>query len=200
MGLFNKIFRRKINPKIEDKNLPSFWEDDYCQIEIVPRKNIEHIEKSIKQIDEFTEKTRTENGFTDIFMREDLPFPTINAELRTDYFEKLLAEKGFEKAMKIRFDGYTIIECSKTTSNAYSLPCFNFFYDCNDEFINNIWISTSLITASDHFNKTLEALYELGESCEMILINWNSSELIDLAKRNQIKEYLMSYWKQYDNR
>lgn len=195
MGLFNKIFGRKINPKIEDKNLPSFWEDDYCQIEIVPRKNIEHIEKSIKQIDEFTEKTRTENGFTDIFMREDLPFPTINAELRTDYFEKLLAEKGFEKAMKIRFDGYTIIECSKTTSNAYSLPCFNFFYDCNDEFINNIWISTSLITASDHFNKTLEALYELGESCEMVLINWNRSELIDLAKRNQIKEYLMSYWK-----
>lgn len=195
MGLFDKIFGRKMNPKIEDENLPSFWEDDYCQIEIVPRKNIEHIEKSIKQIDEFTEKTRTENGFTDIFMREDLPFPTINEELRTDYFEKLLAEKGFEKAMKIRYDGYTIIECSKTTSNAYSLPCFNFFYDCNDEFINNIWISTSLITSNDHFNKILEALYELGESCEMVLINWNSSELIDLADRNQIKEYLMSYWK-----
>lgn len=195
MGLFDKIFGRKMNPKIEDENLSSFWEDEYCQIEIVPRKNIEHIEKSIKQIDEFTEKTRTENGFTDIFMREDLPFPTINEELRTDYFEKLLAEKGFEKAMKIRYDGYTIIECSKTTSNAYSLPCFNFFYDCNDEFINNIWISTSLITSNDHFNKILEALYELGESCEMVLINWNSSELIDLADRNQIKEYLMSYWK-----
>lgn len=184
-----------MNPKIEDENLPSFWEDDYCQIEIVPRKNIEHIEKSIKQIDEFTEKTRTENGFTDIFMREDLPFPTINEELRTDYFEKLLAEMGFEKAMKIRYDGYTIIECSKTTSNAYSLPCFNFFYDCDNEFINNIWISTSLITSNDHFNKILEALYELGESCEMVLINWNSSELIDLVDRNQIKEYLMSYWK-----
>lgn len=195
MGLFDKIFGRKMNPKIEDENLPSFWEDDYCQIEIVPRKNIEHIEKSIKQIDEFTEKTRTENGFTDIFMREDLPFPTINEELRTDYFEKLLAEMGFEKAMKIRYDGYTIIECSKTTSNAYSLPCFNFFYDCDNEFINNIWISTSLITSNDHFNKILEALYELGESCEMVLINWNSSELIDLADRNQIKEYLMSYWK-----
>lgn len=195
MGLFDKIFGRKMNPKIEDENLPSFWEDDYCQIEIVPRKNIEHIEKSIKQIDEFTEKTRTENGFTDIFMREDLPFPTINEELRTDYFEKLLAEMGFEKAMKIRYDGYTIIECSKTTSNAYSLPCFNFFYDCDNEFINNIWISTSLITSNDHFNKILEALYELGESCEMVLINWNSSELIDLVDRNQIKEYLMSYWK-----
>lgn len=195
MGLFNKIFGRNTIPKIEDENLPSFWEDDYCQIEIVPRKNIEHIEKSIKQIDEFTEKTRTEYGFTDIFMRESLPFPTRNEEFSTDYFEKLFIENGFEKATKIRYDGYKIIDCSKTTSNAFSLPCFNFFYDCNEEFINNIWISTSLITSNDYFRKILEALYEIGESCELVLIDWNSSELIDLTDRIQIKKYLMSYWK-----
>ncbi|WP_221392913.1 hypothetical protein [Dyadobacter sp. NIV53] len=195
MGLFDKILRRNTSPKNEDENLPLFWEDNYCQIEIIPRKNIEQIEKSIKQIDEFIEKTRTEYGFTDIFMREGLLFPTINEEFRTDYFEKLLTEKGFEKAMKIRYDGYTIIDCSKTTSNAFSLPCFNFFYDCNDVFINNIWISTSLITSNDHFTKILEALYELGETCELVLIDWNSSELIDLTDRNQVKQYLMSYWK-----
>lgn len=195
MGLFDKIFGRKKNPEIEDENLPSFWEDDYCQIEIIPRKNIEHIDKSIKQIDEFTEKTRTEYGFTDIFVREGLPFPTINEELRTDYFEKLLTEKGFEKAMKIRYDGYTIIDCSKTTSNAFSLPCFNIFYDCEDEFVKNVWISISLITSNEHYTKILETLYELGEGCDLVLIDWNSSELIDLSNRQQIKDYLMSYWK-----
>jgi hypothetical protein len=195
MRLFDKIFGRKKNPEMKDENLPSFWEDDYCQIEIVPRKNIEHIDKSIKQIDEFTEKTRTEYGFTDIFVREDLPFPNINEELRIEYFEKLLNEKGFEKAMKIRYDGYTIIECSKTTSNAFSLPCFNFFYDCEDEFIKNIWISISLITSAEHYSKILETLYELGEGCDLVLIDWNSSELIDLSNRKQIESYLMSYWK-----
>lgn len=195
MRLFDKIFGRKKNPEIEDENLPSFWEDDYCQIEIVPRENIEHIKKSLKQIDEFTEKTRTEYGFTDIFVREGLPSPTINEELRTDYFEKLLTEKGFEEAMKIRFDGYTIIECSKTTSNAFSLPCFNFFYNCEDEFIENIWISISIITSTEHYNKILEALYELGEGFNLVLIDWNSSELIDLSNRKQIERYLMSYCK-----
>lgn len=195
MRLFDKIFGRKKNPEMEDENLPSFWEDDYCQIEIVPRKNIEHIDNSIKQIDEFTEKTRTEYGFTDILVREDLPFPTINEELRSDYFEKLMNEKGFEKAMKIRYDGYTIIECSKTTSNAFSLPCFNFFYDCEEEFIKNIWISISLITSVAHYSKLLETLYELGEDCDLVLIDWNSSEQIDLSNREQIESYLMSYWK-----
>ena len=195
MGIFGKIFGRKNISQNEDKNLPSFWEDDYCQVEIVPRKNVEHIQTSIKQIVDFTEKTRTEYGFTAIFMREGMPFPTLNEELRIDYLEKLLTEKGFEKAKQIRYDGYTITDFSKTTSNAFSLPCFNFFYDCKDEFINNIWSSTSLITSTDHFNKILETLYELGEGCELVLINWNSSELIDLSDRKQIEKYLMSYWK-----
>ncbi len=138
MGIFGKIFGRKNISQNEDKNLPSFWEDDYCQVEIVPRKNVAHIQTSIKQIVDFTEKTRTEYGFTAIFMREGMPFPTLNEELRIDYLEKLLTEKGFEKAKQIRYDGYTITDCSKTTSNAFSLPCFNFFYVFKDEFINNI--------------------------------------------------------------
>ena len=66
MGLFEKIFRRITNPKIEDESLPSFWEDDYCQIEIVPRQNLENIKSTINQIDNFTEnleKLRTLSSF-----------------------------------------------------------------------------------------------------------------------------------------
>jgi hypothetical protein len=188
MGLLDKIFGRQSKHKNVDKELPFFWE-------IVPRKNIDHIKDSINKIEEFTKKTRTENGFTDIYLREGLPFPTLSEELRVDYFEKALNDKGFEKATQVRYDGNTIIECSSKTSNAFTLPCFNFFYDCKGEFINNIWISNSLITSTDNFNKILEALYELGESCELVLINWNSSELVDLTDRNQITEYLMRDWK-----
>jgi len=195
MRLFDKIFGRKSNPKNEDENLPSFWEDDYCQIEIVPRQNIENIKSSIKQIDNFTDNTKTVYGYTDIFAREGLPFPTKDEEYRIDAFEKLLIERGFKKATQIRYDGYTIIHCSNKTSNALSLPCFNFFYDCENEFLKNIWVSTSLITSTELFDIILETLYELGESYELILINWNSSELVDLTNRNQIKDYLMSYWK-----
>lgn len=48
MELFDKIFKRKTNTKMNEENLPSFWEDDYCQIEIVPRKNIENTINPIK--------------------------------------------------------------------------------------------------------------------------------------------------------
>ncbi|MBL0294162.1 MAG: hypothetical protein IPQ04_07820 [Saprospiraceae bacterium] len=195
MGLLDKIFGRKNEVKIDYTEMPFYWEDDYCQIEIVPKQNIENIKYSIKQIDNFTESTKTEYGFTDIFIRKGLPFPTKNEEYRIDAFEKLLVEKGFKKATQIRYESYTIINCSNKTSNALSLPCFNFFYDCDEEFLKNIWISTSLITSKEHFDIISETLYELGESYELILINWNSCELVDLSNRNQIKDYLMNYWK-----
>lgn len=191
MRLFDKIFKRQTKTKNEDKDLPSFWEDEYCQIEIVPRKNIQQIKNSVEQIEKFTKGTRTEYGFTDIFAREVLLSPTLNEELRIDFFENLLSKKGFEKAKQIRYEGYTIIDCSITTSNAFSLSCFTFFYDCKDEFIKNIWVSTSCVTSTDHFNKILETLYELGETCELVLIDWNSSKLIDLTNRNEIKGYLI---------
>lgn len=195
MGLLNKIFRRKSKMR---EDLPSLWEDDYCQIEIASRKNIQHIQFTIKQIEEFTEKVKTDYGFTDIFARKDLAFPTLNEELRVDSFEDFLNEKGFKKAQKIYYQGHKIIDCSKYTSNVFSLSSFHIFYDGHDEFIKNIWISISFNTSISHGDKIIEALYELGEGHELVLIDWNTSELIDLTDKKQIKNYLRSYSDQYD--
>jgi hypothetical protein len=38
-------------------------------------------------------------------------------------------------------------------------------------------------------------LYRLGEECEMILVDWNSMELIDLRNRYQINNYLSYFCK-----
>jgi len=192
MGILNKIFGRKTPKKEKNDTMPFFWEDDFCQIEIVPRENDDHITKSIKDIEEFTTKTKTENGFTDIYMREELPFQTSNEEIRKDYFEQLLSRNGFEKARQISYDGRKIIDCSPETTNAYSVGTFNIFYDGKDEFVSNVWI-TSLQISKDELGKILETLYEVGEETQSILIDWNSLELIDLSNRNQIKKYLMKY-------
>ncbi len=190
MGLLNKIFGRNSKQR---EHLPSLWEDDYCQIEIAPRKNIQHIQFTIKQIEEFTEKVRTDYGFTDIFARKDLPFTTLNEELRVDSFEKFLNKKGFKKAQKIYYQGHKVIECSKSTSNAFSLSSFHIFYDGHEEFIKNIWVSISYHTSISHSDKIIETLYELGEGYELVLVDWNTSDLIDLTDKKQIKNYLRSF-------
>ena len=195
MRLFDKIFGRQTKIKNDYKELPILWEDDYCQIEIVPRRNIKNIISSTDIIENFTKKAGTDYGFTDIYMREALPFPTINEELRIDYFENFLTGKGFERAKQIRHNGSKIIDCSTISLDVFSLPCFNFFYDYENGFIKNIWISTSNITSEDYCSKILETLYEIGESNDLVLIDRNCSNLIDLTDRKQIKDYLVLYFR-----
>lgn len=191
MGIFDKIFKKKSPDKEPYDKMPFYWIDDFCQIEIVPRKNIEHIKRSIKTIEKFELNTRTENGFTDIYIREDLPFPTSDEEFRKDYFDKLMAKNGLLVAKQINYDGRKIIECSAETTNAFSFGSFNIFYDCKNGLVTNIWI-TSLHSSKEHFDNILETLYEIGEEMQLILIDWNSSELIDLSNRNQIMKYLLN--------
>lgn len=190
MGFFEKLFRRQAKVKTEAKNLPSFWEDDYCQIEIVPRKNVEHIDATVKQIAAFTEAKNTAFGFTDVFVRKGLPFSTLGQEFRVDTFESFLSSKGFVKREQILYNGRTVIDCSRDSSNAFSLSNFLIFYDCQGDFIKNIWISNSHIVSNDQFKIILETLYDLGESYEFVLVDWNSLELVNLADKKQIKEYL----------
>lgn len=175
--------------------MPSFWEDDYCQIEIVPAKNREHINTVISQIEEHVRKTRAKSGFTDSFTRADLPFPLLAEQISVDHFERDLTAKGFVKAAQIRYDGDTIIDCSATTTNAFSLPSFHFFYDCKDGFINTCWMSTSLITSTDDFNKIAAVLHEYGKKHGLILIDWDSCELVELSDMTRVEAYLMGYWK-----
>jgi hypothetical protein len=191
MGLFSFLkFRKsdKIN-KIEfDPNeyVPSFWEDDYCQIEIVPSENKTFIQRQARQIDELASKSRTDYGFTETFARGPMPVTTISKEIRIDYFEKTLTDFKFQKARHIRYDKSEILNCETGKTKALGFSNFTIFFDTEDEFVKNIWINIGLIISAPQFDLIQEALYNLGEECELILIDWNSLKLFDLSNRNQI--------------
>ena len=93
-----KIFRQRTTAKNEfkaDSYLPSFWEDDYCQIEIAPVENKEYILKTIGQISDLANNSRTDFGFTETFGRGQMPVKTYSKEIRTDYLEKLLTGSNY---------------------------------------------------------------------------------------------------------
>ena len=200
MGLFSFLRRRMSNqlpvPGTDpNEYVPAFWDDDFCQIEIVPKENKEFIEQQIGQIDDFSAKSKVDGGFTDIFVRGKMPTPTISKELRADYLEKTLLSFQFLKAKRIRFDGREILDCETGDTRAFGFSNFTIFFDIQGEFVKNIWIDIHLIVSAPQFDTIQAALYTLGEECELVLIDWNSSELFDLAYKNQIEKYLTGYWK-----
>jgi hypothetical protein len=200
MGLFSffNFLKADKTQKIEfDQNeyVPSFWEDDYCQIEIVPSENREFIQKQSEQIDELASNSRTEYGFTETFGRGPMPVTTISKEIRVDYFEKTLTDFKFQKARHIRYDKSEILNCDGGKTKAFGFSNFTIFFDTEDEFVKNIWLDIGLIVSAPQFDLIQNTLYTLGEECELVLIDWNSLRLYDLADRGQIQDYLMWHFK-----
>jgi hypothetical protein len=141
------------------------------------------------------EKSKTEFGFTDTFGRGQMPTTTLSKEFRTDYLQTLLTGFEFEKAKNINYDNSKIIDCQTGLTKAYGFQSFTIFFDTKGDFINNIWISSSLITSNKEYNLIKSALYSLGEECEVVMVDWNSSQIVDLGNKNQIDNYLKGYWK-----
>jgi len=195
MKLFSflkSIRKDKENTSVDtDEYIPSFWDDDYCQIEIVPKENKPFILKQASQIDDFSETTRTESGFTDIFVRGEMPTTTLSKKIRLDYLEKTLLSFKFEKAKHIYFDGRRILDCDNGDTKAFGFLGFTIFCDIDGEFVKNIWLHVELIASTAQLDLIKNALYTLGEECEVVLIDWNTSKLFDLANRTAVQKYLM---------
>ncbi len=174
--------------------IPSFWEDDYCQVEIVPLENKTFINKQFGQIEDLSAKSKTNYGFTDTFVRGPKPTPTISKEIRVDYLESLLSRFQFLKAKFIRFEK-EILNCETGSTKAFGFPSFTIFFDTKGEFVKNIWVHIGIIISAPQFDNIQSALYALDEECELMLVDWNSLELFDLADQTQIEQYLSRSWK-----
>ena len=190
-----KIFGQKTTVNKEDNYLPSFWEDDFCQIEIVPFENREFIAKTIGQVNELTSNSNIDFGFTKIFAREQIPVTTFSKEIRTDYFHNLLISYEFEKAESVLYDSQKTIECETGSTKAYGFHNFTIFFETENEFVKNIWISVDLIVSKRQYDLIKSVLNSLGEECEMLLVDWNVQELFDLTDKTQIDKYLNYHWK-----
>jgi hypothetical protein len=200
MGLFSffKFLKVDNTRKIEfDSNeyIPAFWEDDYCQVEIVPSENRDFFQKQSGQIEELASNSRTEYGFTETFGRGLMPVTTVSKQIRVGYFEKTLTEFKFQKARHIRYDKSEVLNCETEKTKAFGFSNFTIYFDTEDEFVKNIWIGTGVIISAPQFDLIQNALYTLGEECELVLIDWNSLRIYDLADRKQIQSYLKWHFK-----
>lgn len=200
MGLLNflkflGIDRIAKEEKSPTEFIPAFWEDDYCQKEIIPVENRSFILDQIKLIEESTKETKTDYGFTALFEREAMPIETISKEIRVGYLEKTLLSYQFKKANKIWYEQSKLLDCEKGKTKAFGLPSFTIFFDTEKEIVKNIWLHIELIVDGTQFAMIEAALYTLGEECGLAFIDWDSLQLFDLADKKQIQEYLMDYWK-----
>jgi hypothetical protein len=95
----------KSNKRTEPEYVPILWEDDYCQIELIPQENLTFSKQQINDTSSFAEEHRTELGYTNVFIRKENSTPTSSKEIRTDYLTHALISFQLPQLTRMRYEG-----------------------------------------------------------------------------------------------
>jgi len=175
------------------KYIPTCWEDDYCQVELIPRENQVFTRQQVEDANLFAEDHKTEFGYTAVFIREGNPIKTISKEIRADYLRSTLISFELPELRRVRYEGGGSKSLRGSKIYAFGIPCFTVFFDTEDEFVKNIWVKFNLITSINEFDIILSSLYNLGVGNDLMLVDWDSDDIIDIQNKNQIRNYLAEW-------
>jgi hypothetical protein len=160
-----------------------YHEDDFCQIEIVPKENLSELIKQADNISDFT----SENGYSDIYVREENKVSLKTKKISKSELESLLTKLGTEKHTEI-ITGYgSDYKIKSENTIGFGKDYSAVYFDFENDIVKNIWITN--LYGLNHEN-VINTLSEIGEKWNLIMMDWNSSELIDLSNKKMIEKYL----------
>lgn len=168
-----------------------FHEDDYCQIEIIPKENYNYCLVQCSNIEDFASEHLDVNGigYTDVFIRDDNKIPLSTINLKKDYL-KICIESVFPKFDRVE-TGYS--SYSKEALNTCAFGLNNnvivfFDYDKND-IVQNIWLTLDIADKIDIAN-TEKLVHKLSKVSELLLVDWGWCEVYLLTDTEPILQYL----------
>ncbi|MDC8003878.1 hypothetical protein POV27_07430 [Aureisphaera galaxeae] len=163
-----------------------YHEDDFGQIEIVPVENFDRLITEAQNVKDFAEKHFTGAGYSAMYEREETGLKLVDRKIEVSELTEILSKLSLEKHTKVT-SGIRPNEFVSEHTVGYGENYNGLFFDRKDNIVSNIWIAGRL-NADD--NTTAAVLNEIGMKWDLLLMDWNSLELIDLKSKDQIKEYL----------
>lgn len=164
-----------------------YHEDDFCQVEIVPNENLNRLIKEAENIVNHSDENLDRVGFTDIHVREESTIQLLDRKIQVSELKEILSELSLE-FHEIVSTGIRVNEMLSENTQAYGENYNGIFFNYDDDnLVINIWILGELDDASPKFK---DIMNEIGKKWSLLLMDWNSLEIIDLREPNQIENYL----------
>lgn len=166
-----------------------FHEDDYGQIEVVPLSTLGHCLRQAGEIEEFSEKHRTEFGWTDLYVRTEPQVTLQTLCIRLDDVRSCLAPVLSE---------YDRVETG-TFSDAQ--PCKRVVAFGNNN-SNTIFVAFDAEGVVDAIwcSEPLKELTLLPQTDALLLADWGWSFFCPLTDRPRLEEYLQErdrHWAEF---
>lgn len=164
-----------------------YHEDDFCQVQLTPFENLNELIKQAENSSDFAEKYFDGHGYTDIMVREEAKIRLRDKNIHPKELDSILVTVGTDKHTDV-ITGYGQdhrVESKNTIG--YGEDYSAIYYDFIGNSVQNIWMTN---VSSLNNDKVSQALFEIGTRWNLLLMDWNSHELVDLKDQDQIKKYL----------
>ena len=168
-----------------------FHEDDFRQVEFCPKENLEFLKNENSEIYKFANEHSDGNGFTDIYLRDENNQKTIlEKQIRISDLNSVLLNLELEKIEKV-YSGYSSLREICENTIAYKFDEAEIFVTAENNFVKDFFITGFRFYENENIKKKLEEiLHKIGIEYNLILNDWDLTEVIDLNDRKEIKKYL----------
>jgi hypothetical protein len=173
---------------MNDAGVVWFHEDDYCQIELLPRSAEEFARRQAGQIESFAEAHRDgDAGWTDIYIRSEPPasFGTLGIPL-----DALAAQVPSRLTRHDRVTtgyGTSRETAPRTVAWAMNNRALIFANYDRADVIQNVWLGWF---TRDDVEVMREYLKRCADQWPLILADWAWSEIVDLRNESDLNAYL----------
>ncbi len=173
----------------EMKKTIYFHEDDYGQIEVLPKENLFHCKSQMGLIEDFSNEHRVGIGFSKIYVREENPISLTDLNINVKSFEAIVVQ-SLTKYDEV-LTGYSSYREKCENTCALELGEYaHLYYSFEAEIITNIWLVLNEFT-EDHLQATLQVLQSISQLAELILVDWSWGEVIQLTNQTDLNKYLI---------
>ena len=169
-----------------------FHEDDYCQIELLPEENGDHLVIEGQKVRETAEKNFDGYGFTAIHVPAREPLPLASRKIPVSFIEEVFSMAAFKRIPKV-YSGSMSDRAEAPDTVAFKLDPYVVYFDHKDGIVLHIWLQLFWKAEPENRVKLLDALHEIGKKWQLVLMHWPWSRLIDLRDRTATDDYLTVY-------
>ncbi len=165
-----------------------YHEDSFCQVEVLPKENYNELIKEAESIKGFSDNSFDGVGYKDIVVRNNPYLELKQRKINPVELDAIISKYPLKKYTNIT-TGIKPGEIVSKNTIGYSEENTKIFYDYDHNVVNNLWL---IYPTLGKVEVIVPILYEIGKKWDLLLMDWESSELINLSNKEEIENYINS--------
>ena len=166
-----------------------FYEDDFCQIEILPIENLAFCLEQANCIRELSEAHKVGFGYSGMYMRKDAPI-----SLHSKNISAAILQNSLGAAIP-EFKEVFYADCEQPRAKCDYTKAFGqtenvvLFYDHKDDIVKNVWLTLDIKMDSD-IAVAKDIFVVLSKTGDFLIADWEWEYVESVNNSTDIRSYL----------